>query len=82
MTLGTELIWVVPVAILIAIGLAAFLIYDVLRRDTGARRRPRSARSPRRAALPGRNRYHVHGAYRAAGPGNGRYHWNIDCPVR
>ncbi|MFZ0547256.1 MAG: sodium-translocating pyrophosphatase [Candidatus Promineifilaceae bacterium] len=35
MTLGTELLWIVPVAILIAIGLAIFLIYDVMRRDTG-----------------------------------------------
>jgi K(+)-stimulated pyrophosphate-energized sodium pump len=35
MTLGRELLWIVPVAILVAIGMAIFLIYDVLRRDTG-----------------------------------------------
>jgi K(+)-stimulated pyrophosphate-energized sodium pump len=35
MTLGNELLWVVPVAILIAIGFAAYLVWDILRRDTG-----------------------------------------------
>jgi len=35
MTLGTELLWIVPAAILIAIGFALFLIRDFLRRDTG-----------------------------------------------
>ncbi|MBA3531120.1 MAG: sodium-translocating pyrophosphatase [Ardenticatenales bacterium] len=35
MTLGYQLIWVVPVAILIAIGFAAYLVRDVLSRDTG-----------------------------------------------
>ena len=38
MTLGTELLWIVPAAILIAIGFALFLIRDVLRRDTGTDR--------------------------------------------
>lgn len=35
MTLGLELLWIVPVAILVAIGFAAYLVRDVLRRDTG-----------------------------------------------
>ncbi len=35
MTLGNELIWIVPVSILIAIGFAVYLIRDVLARDTG-----------------------------------------------
>jgi K(+)-stimulated pyrophosphate-energized sodium pump len=35
MTLGYELMWLPPAAILVAIGFAAFLIRDVLRRDTG-----------------------------------------------
>ncbi|HBY98840.1 MAG: sodium-translocating pyrophosphatase [Ardenticatenaceae bacterium] len=35
MTLGNELLWIVPVAILIAIGFAIYLVRDVLRRDTG-----------------------------------------------
>jgi K(+)-stimulated pyrophosphate-energized sodium pump len=35
MELGNELIWVVPIAILIAIGFAVYLIRDVLSRDTG-----------------------------------------------
>lgn len=35
MTLGNELLWIVPVSILIAIGFAIYLVRDVLRRDTG-----------------------------------------------
>lgn len=35
MSLDTELMWVVPLAIVVAISLAAYLIHDVLRRDTG-----------------------------------------------
>jgi len=35
MELGSELLFVVPVSILIAIGLAIYLVRDVLRRDTG-----------------------------------------------
>ncbi|MCI0398024.1 MAG: sodium-translocating pyrophosphatase [Chloroflexi bacterium] len=35
MTLGNELLWIVPVAIIIAIGLAVYLVRDVLRRETG-----------------------------------------------
>ena len=35
MTLGSELMWIVPVAIIVAIGFAIFLVRDVLRRDTG-----------------------------------------------
>ena len=35
MTLGNELIWIVPVAIVIAIGFAVYLIRDVLSRETG-----------------------------------------------
>ncbi len=35
MEMGSELLWVVPVAIIIAIGFAVYLIRDVLRRETG-----------------------------------------------
>jgi Na+/H+-translocating membrane pyrophosphatase len=35
MTLGFEIIWIVPASIILAIVLAVFLIWDALRRDSG-----------------------------------------------
>jgi K(+)-stimulated pyrophosphate-energized sodium pump len=37
MSLGTELLWVVPASIVLALALAFFLIRDVLRRDSGTK---------------------------------------------